>query len=169
MSRLIGARMRSPLTRLVDGTTTIEVLMSLTILSASFVPILSVVGRNLDVTRVDRARLLALSLCRNTLERFRNGGEDLTGFLTPSSTDPDVLEGRDIWSRCVPLRKALGIDSSESRMATTDMHLFVRFRQNMVPGMNELVCKVTWIPDCDHPTRKSDVTCARLIAYEHLH
>ena len=143
----------------------VEVLISVTIIALSLLPILYLASHNVETTRLDRVRAAAEQLCHNTLELFGHAEDNPFQYLSQSPAQPTDWVGTNLFSANPYLRDALGGDTIQVLQLETlnQFTQYVTLFQNKPPGMNTLSCKVTWMSDQNHTRKQESVEYVRYV------
>ena len=145
------------------GLTLVEVLIAVTIISLSLMPILYLASRNVETVRLDRVRVAAEAICHNTLERFGRAEDNCRYFLTQDSKDPNKFTGVNLWASNDHLKEALGTESLEKMIELNSMRMTVVLELEKPPGMASLTCSVIWDSDHDKFHKTENLTYTRYI------
>jgi type II secretory pathway pseudopilin PulG len=147
--------------------TLVEILISVTIISLSLLPILYLASRNVETARLDRVRIAAEAMCHNVLERLGRAEDNPERFLVPDSPALASYTGQDIWQQSQHLTEAIGVDAVEPVIRNHQLHMIVSLKKNTPAGMDTLTCKVTWLSDADRNPKPESITYQRFILREH--
>lgn len=147
----------------------VEVLIAVTIISLSLMPILYLSTRNVETARLDRVRVAAEGLCHNTLERFGRSEDNCQIFLAQNPSNPNEFSGANLWTLSEHLKEALGSEPAEIQkvIAGNDMAMLVTLVRDTPPGLDTLRCRVTWTSERERVQKLESVEYVRYILHDH--
>jgi prepilin-type N-terminal cleavage/methylation domain-containing protein len=151
------------------GFSLLEILIAVTIISLSGLPILYMGRYNMDTTRLDRVRLEVESICHNTLERFGRAKDDLAGLLVPSGSDPNLLVGDNVQSNLAFLYGNPGHLGMNFLVTQHKFRMRVELKKEVAAGLDQLTCRVFWRSDRERKSKEESVAYARYILHAHGH
>ena len=146
-----------------------EVLVAVSVTAALAIPVLELATQNSRALRADRARCVAELLASSTLERFGTGRDDLRRWLAPVADDPWTLRAHDLWERLPALYAELGMEDAPTWSKRYEMHLTVELHLDVEPGLDVLVCEVTWLRDGGIARPPEKVSHVRALLRPHTH
>lgn len=152
-----------------SGLTMVEVLVAVTIISLSLMPILYLSSRNVETARLDRVRVCAETIAHNALERFGKSEDNCQIFLAQNPSDPNEFSGANLWTYSDHLKEALGVEPDEVQklIALHGMTMLVTLVREKPPGMDTLRCKINWVADRERFLKEESVEYVRYILREH--
>lgn len=150
-----------------NGSTIVEVIVALAVVSIALMPVLSLVSRGFDATRMDRVRVEVEALCHNLLERFGRGQDGLELRLEPVPGDPGLA--RAPARTHGELLRLAGHSRALALAWRYDLAMRLELRSDVRPGLDLLTCEISWLDDRTGRGRRDSVTYKRFLIHEHVH
>lgn len=152
-----------------SGLTMVEVLIAVTIISLSLMPILYLSSRNVETARLDRVRVCAETIAHNTLERFGRSEDNCQIFLAQNPSNPNEFSGANLWTYSEHLEDAIGTSPVDVNklIGLHGMTMLVTLVRDKPAGMDTLRCKINWTSDRERFQKEESVEYVRYILREH--
>ena len=147
----------------------VEILAAVAVLGVAMAPIVLLGFRAFETVQTDTLRLTAESLCHNTIERFGRAQDMLPVFLKPTATDPEVLEGVNLWEKLPDYFQELGPANLAELAAKNGLKMRLLLKKTATVGVDSLICEVWWTGTRGHVSRTEKLSYARMILHDHVH
>ena len=147
----------------------LEILIAVTIISLSCMPIMYMASYTTETTRLDRVRFEVESICHNALERFGQVQDNLACLMTPDPANPKILVADNIHNHLASLYTNPGHLGMDYLVTQHKFRMRVELRLGVAPGLDQLTCRVSWISDRERRAKEETIAYARYILHEHYH
>lgn len=141
--------------------TLVEVLISVTIISCTFIPIFYLANANVQATRIQSVRFVCESLARAVLDCFGRAEFQKSHLLKPTS-DPHVFEANDLWNQHPMLVHLVDSDQMQRIVKSYDVHNTVAVHLDVEPGLHKVISEVSWRTSMGGRIGRDEVTYSRL-------